>query len=131
MRIAASSPLLRNVLIVDATFSGASGLTLAAAAGPLSVLFGLPHTLVIGAGLFLLPYAIFVGSLGLRSRLPRALVWLVVAGNALWVVESFAALAQTAPTPLGVAAVIGQATVVAALAAAQTVGLKRSDPVAA
>ena len=63
MRLVRSSPLLRNVLIVDAAFSGASGVT----------------------------------------------------------------LAQTSPTPLGLAAVIGQATVVAAIAAAQAVGLRQSS----
>ena len=72
MRLVASSPLLRNVLIVDSAFSGASGLTLASAAAPLSGLLGLPHTLVLGAGVFLLPYAIVVGSLGLCAYLPRA-----------------------------------------------------------
>jgi hypothetical protein len=60
--------------------------------------------------------------------LPRGLVWFVVAGNALWTVESLATLAQTTPTSFGLAAVIAQATVVAAIAAAQWVGLKRSQP---
>lgn len=126
MRLVTSSPLLRNVLIVDAAFSGASGVALAAAAAPLSGMFGLPHALVIGAGVFLMPYAIVVGSLGLCALLPRALVWFVLAGNALWVIESFVLLAQSSPTPLGLAAVIGQATVVAAIAAAQAVGLRQS-----
>ena len=131
MRLVESSPLLRNVLIVDAAFSGASGLTLAAGAAPLSALLGLPYGLVVGAGVFLLPYAIIVGSLGLCTLLPRAVAWFVIAGNALWVVESFVTLAQGSPTPLGLATVVGQATVVAALAAGQAAGLKRSDTVAA
>lgn len=128
MRFVVPSPLLRNVLIVDAAFSGASGVTLAAAAAPLAGLTGLPHALVLGAGVFLMPYALFVGSLGLRAMLPRGLVWFVVAGNALWVVESLVTLAQTAPTQLGVAAIIAQATVVAAIAAGQAIGLKQSSP---
>lgn len=131
MRFVASSPLLRNVLIVDAAFSGASGLALAAAAGPLAGQFGLPHALVLGAGVFLMPYAIVVGSLGLFAALPRGLVWFVVAGNALWVVESLVLLAQTSPTPAGVFAVVAQAVVVAAIAAAQAIGLGRSVPVTA
>jgi hypothetical protein len=131
MRFDTASPLLRNVLIVDAAFSGASGLTLAAAAAPLSGLFGLPHGIVLGAGVFMLPYAIVVGSLGLCAMLPRGLVWAVVAGNALWAIESLVLLGQTSPTQLGLVAVVSQATVVAALAAAQAIGLGRSGPVAA
>ena len=126
MRFIVSSPLLRNVLIVDAAFSGASGIALAAGAAPLAAAFGLPHALVLGAGVFLMPYALFVGSLGLWAMLPRGLVWFVVAGNALWVVESLATLTQTAPTQLGIAAIVAQATVVAAIAAGQAIGLKRS-----
>lgn len=128
MRFVTASPLLRNVLITDAAFSGASGLTLAAAASPLASLTGLPHGLVLGAGIFLLPYAVFIGSLGLSARLPRGLVWFVIAGNALWVIESLVTLAQTAPTSVGILAVVAQATVVAAIAAGQAVGLRQSAP---
>ena len=131
MRFVIPSPLLRNVLVVDAAFSGASGVALAAAAAPLASLSGLPHALVLGAGVFLMPYALFVGLLGLCAMLPRGLVWFVVAGNALWVVESLVTLAQTSPTPFGVALVGAQAVVVAAIAAAQAVGLKRSPAFAA
>lgn len=128
MRFVISSPLLRNVLIVDAAFSGASGIVLAAAATPLAAAFGLPHGLLLGVGVFCLAYAIFVGSMGLAPVLPRGLVWFVVAGNALWVIESLVTLAQTAPTQLGVVAIVAQATVVAAIAAGQWIGLKRSRP---
>ena len=133
MRIVESSPLLRNVLIVDGAFSGASGLALAAGAGPLADLFGLPYALVLGAGLFLIPYAGFVAFLGARELLPRALVWFVVAGNALWTIESLALLVagQTSPTSLGAAVVIAQALVVAVIAEAQAIGLKRSEPLTA
>lgn len=131
MRFVSSSPLLRNVLIVDAAFSGASGIALAALATPLAAQSGLPHGLVLGAGVFLMPYAIVVGSLGLCALLPPAVVWFVVAGNALWVVESLVTLAQTSPTPFGVALVGAQAAVVAAIAAAQAIGLRRSPASAA
>lgn len=128
MRFVISSPLLRNVLIVDAAFSGASGIVLAAAATSLAAAFGLPQGLLLGVGFFCLAYAIFVGSMGLAPVLPRGLVWFVVAGNALWVIESLVTLAQTAPTQLGVVAIVAQATVVAAIAAGQWIGLKRSQP---
>ena len=128
MRFVVPSPLLRNILIVDAAFSGASGLTLAAAAEPLAAAFALPHALLLGAGVFCMVYAVIVGSLGLAAMLPRGLVWFVVAGNALWTVESLVLLAQTSPASLGIAAVVAQATVVAAIAAGQWIGLKRSEP---
>lgn len=131
MRMIQSSPLLRNVLIVDAAFSAASGITLAAAAQPIAAMSGLPYGLILGAGLFCMPYAIVVGSLGMCALLPPAVVWFVVAGNALWAVESLVTLTQTTPTAFGMAAVVAQAVVVAALAAAQAVGLKRSEPLAA
>lgn len=127
MRFVVSSPLLRNVLIVDAAFSAASGVMLAATATPIASLAGLPYSLVLGAGIFLLPYALFVGTLGLCTMLPRGLVWFVVAGNALWVAESLVTLAQTSPTAFGLAAIIAQATVVAAIAAGQAIGLRQSQ----
>ncbi len=127
MRFVVSSPLLRNVLIVDAAFSAASGVMLVATATPIASLAGLPHSLVLGAGIFLLPYALFVGTLGLCTMLPRGLVWFVVAGNALWVAESLVTLAQTSPTAFGLAAIIAQATVVAAIAAGQAIGLRQSQ----
>ncbi|MFO1118101.1 MAG: hypothetical protein U1E28_20730 [Beijerinckiaceae bacterium] len=131
MRMIQSSALLRNVLIVDAAFSGASGIALASLAQPLATMSGLPYGLILGAGVFLMPYAIIVGSLGLCALLPPAVVWFVVAGNALWVVESLVTLSQTAPTAFGIVTVGAQAIVVAAIAAAQAIGLKRSEPLAA
>ncbi len=130
MRFVVSSPLLRNVLIVDGAFSAASGVTLTFGATSLAAAFGLPQALVLGVGIFCLVYAIVVGSLGLAPMLPRALVWLVVGGNALWAVESIVLLGQTSPTTLGIAAVVAQATVVAALAAGQWIGLRQSAPAA-
>ena len=134
MRFVVSSPLLRNVLIVDAAFSAASGVMLAATATPIASLAGLPHSLVLGAGIFLLPYALFVGTLGLCTMVVQygtdkllTLVWFVVAGNALWVAESLVTLAQTSPTAFGLAAIIAQATVVAAIAAGQAIGLRQSQ----
>jgi len=128
MRFVVSSPLLRNVLIVDAAFSAASGVLLLAGGAALAGAFGLSPTLVLCVGVFCLVYAIFVGSLGLAPMLPRGIVWLVVAGNTIWAIESIALLSQVQPTSLGLAAIVGQATVVAALAAGQWIGLKRSAP---
>ena len=129
MRTIHPSPLLRRALVVDGVFSGASGAALTLGATVFAGATALPHGLLLGAGLFLLPYAAFVGFLGTRANLPRALVWFVIAGNALWVVESAVLLLahQVAPNALGVALVIAQAVAVAALAEAQALGISRSQ----
>ncbi len=51
------TPFLRLALLGDAAASGATGLLLATAAGPLAPLLGLPEPLLRSAGLVLLPYA--------------------------------------------------------------------------
>ena len=80
-----SSPLLRQALVADATTSAAFGLLMLIGAGPLSGVFGLPETLLRIAGLVLLPYAAFIGWLGLRETIGKPVAWAVVLGNALWV----------------------------------------------
>jgi hypothetical protein len=122
------SPLLRRALVADALTSGACGLVLAAAAQPLSGLLGLPTGLLRGAGLALLPFAALVAWLGIRTALPRAAVWALVAVNALWVVESVVLVLSgwVQPTGLGVAFVLAQAVLVALLAELEVVGLRRS-----
>ena len=133
MRIVKSSALLRRILATDAVFSGLSGVGLTLGAAPFSTLFGLPYELVLGAGLFLVPYALFVAWLGARATAPSALVWLVVVGNAVWTLESIVLVVsgQASPTTLGAAVVIAQAIAVAIIADVQALGLKRSDPLAA
>lgn len=126
------TPLLRLALLGDAAASGATGLLLAAAAGPLSGLLGLPEPLLVAAGLALLPYAAAVAWLGRRAAPARNAVRAVVAVNAVWVADSLLllalepALAGLAPTALGVAFVLAQAAVVAGFAAAQWLALRRA-----
>ena len=133
MRVIRTSPLLRAIMLTDGVFSGISGLSLALGARPLSALMGLPHELVLGAGLFLVPYAAFVAFLGTRDNLASALVWFVVVGNVLWALESVVLLVsgQASPTAFGIAVVIAQALAVAVIAETQAIGLKRSNAVAA
>ena len=118
---------LRRVLIVDALASGAMGLLLLAAAGVLAGPLGLPSTLMLGAGAILVPYAAAVLWLARRPALPRAAVWLVIAINVLWVVESVAVLlvGWTHPTLPGQAFVLMQAAFVALMAELEFIGLRR------
>ena len=121
--------LLRAALVGDAAASGATGLLLLTAAGPLAGLLGLPGELLRSAGLILVPYALFVLWAGTRPQLRRGLVMAIVALNAIWVIDSLALLASgwVAPTGLGTAFVIAQALIVGVFAEAQFIGLRRSS----
>ena len=123
------SRLLKFTLIADAAATAATGLTMAMFGGGLGPLIGLPAPLLQYTGLFLLPYAAVVGYLGSRTAAPAAAIWTVIALNVLWVVDSVALLVTEwiAPTELGMAFVIFQALVVAALAELQYFGLRQSS----
>ncbi|CAN5352684.1 hypothetical protein BH11PSE4_BH11PSE4_21170 [soil metagenome] len=122
------SPLLRLAVRIDAAVSGAMALLLTVAAGILTPLLGLPEALLLESGLFLIGYAALVGWLGSRSVMPRALVLLIVAGNAAWTLGSLALLFSGAvsPTGLGEVFVTLQAVAVGVFAELQYLGLRRS-----
>ena len=123
-----SSNLLRGALVADAVASGAMGLLLAIAATPLASLLALPDAFLREAGLLLIPYALFVGYLGSRVQLPARLAWFVIAGNAVYVVASFALLFSQWLTPnlLGELFIAAQAIVVGVIAELQYIGMRRS-----
>jgi len=123
------SPLLRQALLADATTSGAFGLLMLLAAGPLSHLLGLPEVLLRGAGAILIPFVALLAWLGLREQMHKALVWAVILGNVLWLVDSLLLLVSgwVSPTGAGYAFVIAQALVVLMYAEFQIVGLRRSN----
>jgi hypothetical protein len=122
------STLLRRALLADAVFSGVSALLLTFDAGALAPLTNLPEALLLEAGLFLIAYTALVGWLGTRQALPKPLVGIVIAGNAMWTLASIALLFSGAVTPnlLGEAAVVMQAIAVGVLAELQYIGLRRS-----
>jgi hypothetical protein len=128
-----SSPLLRQALVADATTSAAFGLMMLIGAGALSAIFGLPEMLLRIAGLVLLPYAAFIGWLGLREQIQKPIAWAVVLANALLAVDSLLLLVSgwVSPTSAGYAFVIAQALVVLMYAEFQIVGLRRSGAAAA
>jgi len=129
--ITRSSPsrgeLLRNVLIADGVVCAVTGLLVAAAAGPLNDLLGLPTSLLRGVGLFLIPFGALVFLLGTRPAPARNAVQMLIAGNLLWVVASIGLLVsgRVDPTGLGIAFVILQAALVAAFAELEMLGLRR------
>lgn len=128
MRARTLTPFLRLVLLGDAAASGATGLLLAAAAGPLAPLLGLSATLLRDAGLVLLPYAAFVAWAGTRDRPPRWAVRAAVVINLLWAADSALLLAAgpVSPAGLGTAFVLAQAPVVLGFAVMQWSALRRA-----
>lgn len=123
-----ASQFLRRALLADALFSGVSAIGLSLDATRLAPLLGLPAALLQSTGLFLIGYAAFVGWLGTRRAMPKALVMLVIAGNAAWTVASLALLLSAAVSPnlLGECVVIAQAIATGVFAELQYMGLSRS-----
>jgi hypothetical protein len=122
------SVFLRRAILADAIFSGASAVLLTFGAGALAPLLNLPEALLRETGLFLIAYAALVGWLGTRQAMPKALVAIVIAGNAAWTIASIALLFSGAVNPnlLREVYVAAQAIVVGALAELQFIGLRRS-----
>jgi hypothetical protein len=127
------SLFLRRAILADAVFSGASALLLTFGAGALAPWLSLPDALLRETGLFLIAYAALAGWLGTRQSMPKALVMIVIAGNAAWTIASIALLFSGAVTPnlLGEAAIAIQVIAVGTFAELQYIGLRRSGGVLA
>src|ERR1700740_2166210 len=93
------SLFLRRAVLADAIFSGASAVLLTLGAGELAPLLNLPEALLSETGLFLIAYTALVGWLGTRQTMPKALVVIVIAGNAAWTLASIALLFSGAVMP--------------------------------
>jgi hypothetical protein len=122
------TPFLRRVLFADAGISAAVGALMAAGAGPLQRLTGLPATLLIPAGLALLPYAAYLVWAATRPTLPRAAVWVPIVLNALWAVDcALVALGGVyAPGAFGLVFLAVQAVTVLVFAELEFIGLRRA-----
>jgi hypothetical protein len=122
------SSFLSRALQADAVFSGISAMLLTFGAAELAPLLNLPEMLLRETGLFLIAYTLLVGWLGTRTTVPKALVAIVIAGNAAWTLASIALLFSSLVSPnlLGQMAIAMQAIVVGALAELQYIGLRRS-----
>jgi hypothetical protein len=129
-----NSPLtLRTVLAFDAATCAVMGAALMAGAGPIASLTLVPPALLSYAGLALLPIAAFMALVALPANPPAFGVWLVILGNAGWVIASLALIFGDwiAPNMLGVAFIGAQAVAVAILAALEYSGLNAARTLAA
>jgi hypothetical protein len=122
------SLLLRRALWADAVASSLLGLPMAFATATFTSWLQLPEALLCHAGLFSIVYGLFVGWMASRETLPRALVMVVIVGNALWTLGSAALLAGqiVSPNGLGYLFVAVQAAAVGVFAELQFIGLRRS-----
>ena len=122
------SQLLRRALLADAIFSGVSAVGLTLGAGAFAALLNLPEALLRESGLFLIAYTALVGWLGTRASVPKALVVLVVIGNAAWTLASIALLFSgvVSPNLLGELVVVAQAIATGVFAELQFMGMRRS-----
>jgi hypothetical protein len=122
------SQFLRRALLADAIFSGVSAIAMIFGAGALAPFLNLPEALLQETGLFLIAYTALVGWLGTRPSVPRALVMIVVVGNAAWTLASIALLFSGAVSPnlLGEIVVVAQAIATGVFAELQYIGLRKS-----
>lgn len=121
---------LRRVLVADAAVSAAAGALMAAAAGPLEGLLGLPATLLVVAGLALFPYAAYLLWLARQPKLPRAAVWVTIVLNVVWAADCTLVGTAYDPSTLGIAFLAAQGLTVLLFAELAFIGLRRSAAVA-
>jgi hypothetical protein len=119
-------------LVADAIVSGGVAVLQLAAASWLSELLELPRTLLVGTGAFLAAYTILLIVLARSTRVPPAIVAIIVLGNVGWAAGCAGLLVTDAPSPsgLGVFFVLVQALAVLVFAALEYAGLNASEPTA-
>ena len=120
---------LRRALLADAVFSGVAALGFTFGAGTFAALFNLPEMFLREVGMFLIAYAAFVGWLGSRQLMIKALVLTVILGNAAWTLGSIALLFSGAISPNlpGMVMVVAQAIATGVFAELQYIGLRMSS----
>lgn len=118
----------RLVYRFDAVLSLTMCVGLLVLAAPLAGLIGWApmHTIILGAGIFLLPWALFNWAIGAATGPDRLSLTVNIAGDALWAVLSVALLVlySAQMTPIGVTLIVGQMLVVSAVFAVKLTGLK-------
>lgn len=116
---------LRRVLLADAALGLVTAVSLAGGHALYVELTALPgEVLLTGAGLLLVYVAALIFA-GVRRPLARGVVRGIIVANALWVIASAAVLLVTTPSVFGIAYVVGQAAIVAVLAIAEGLLLRR------
>lgn len=123
---------LRNVLLLDAATCVLTGALFVLGARLLGGITAIPPVLLFNAGVILIPIAAFMAVTAKRAVLSPFAVWVIVAGNALWVVASIGLMIGPwiAPNALGYGLVAAQAVVVAVLTMLELNGARSTEVVA-
>ena len=123
---------LKRILLLDAASCLGMGALLIAGAGALAPLLGLDRSLLFGAGLVLIPIGLFILWTATRRSLMPLAVYLIVAGNLAWVVESLLLIrGADSISAIRTVFVAAQAAMVAVLAILEWVGVRRAGRTAA
>ena len=124
---------LRRVLAFDAISGGGTGLLQLAATGLLSGMLGLSETLLRSSGIAIFAFVVLAAWLAMQRTPSRAGLAVLVLGNFAWAIGClWLALGGAAGvTSVGVAYLMVQVLVVAALAELQWMGLRQSRMVVA
>lgn len=122
------SSTLRAALWADALVSGAAGALQLAGGDALAAALGLPASLSLASGVFLLGYAAMLVAMARAPRLLAALLALVVVGNLGWALACIGLpmAGVLDPSPLGVAWLGLQALAVLVFAAWELAGWRAS-----
>lgn len=120
---------LRNVLLIDAATCVLTGALLLVGARLIASVTAIPPSLLFYAGAILIPIAAFMAVTASRAALSPLAVWLIVAGNALWVVASIGLMIGPwiAPSVLGHAFIAAQAVAVAVLTVLELDGVRSAQ----
>jgi len=119
---------LKNVLLVNALSSGATGLGLIGFAAPIAILFGITESApILEVGIFLVAFAILVFKEGRRTIHNLKIVKLIIALDIVWVLVSLLVvlLQLFNLTPLGYFGIGAVALWVAGMAYLQINGMNR------
>lgn len=117
---------LNRLLAIDAATCLAMGAALLLGSRPVAAVTQIPAGLLFWAGASLMPIAAFMAVTSQFSPVPRWASTLVISGNLLWAVTSILLpiAGLIAPTALGWAFLITQASVVAILAKLELAALR-------
>jgi hypothetical protein len=126
-----SNTWLKAVLLFDAATCLLMGVLFVTAFKFVSGITDIPQPLLYYAGLLLLPIGLFMAATALWWPRSSGAVWLIIAGNAGWVIASLAVLAVIAANGLSSALILIQAIVVAVLAWVEHRALRTSRSVIA
>lgn len=120
---------LRNVLLIDAATCALTGALLIFGARLLAHLTAIPPALLFYAGVVLIPVAAFMAVTAARTALSPFAAWVIVAGNALWVVASIGLMIGPwiAPNTWGYVFIAAQAAVVAILTKFEHDGMRSAE----